>query len=129
MLRNFLEWIKLKSKLNDKEHIPPLFKEGEIWWCHFGENIGTEMNGKGDSFTRPVIIIKKYDRYSFLAAPLTSQGKEGTWYFTFIHNHKNQTAVLSQVRVINYKRLKELVGKVDSTDYNNIKKAFLDLYK
>ncbi len=129
IIKNFLEWIKLKSKLHHREHVPPLFKQGEIWWCHFGENIGTEMNGKGDAFTRPVIVLKKYDRYSFLAVPLTTKGKEGTWYFTFAHNQKNQTAVLSQARTINYKRLKELVGKVDSVDYNNIKKAFLDLHK
>jgi mRNA interferase MazF len=129
MLKEFLKWIGLKEKLHNKEHIPPLFKEGEIWWSHFGENIGTEMNGKGDFFTRPVLILKKYDRFSFMAAPLTTQDKKGTWYFTFIHNHKQQTAVVSQTRVINYKRPKELVGKVDSTDYENIKKAFMDLHK
>lgn len=129
VIKRFLEWIKIKSGLDKKEHAPPLFKEGEIWWCHFGENIGTEMNGKGDAFTRPIIILKKYDRYSFLAVPLTTQSKEGTWYFTFTHNQKNQTAVLSQIRVVNYKRLKELIGKMDSTDYDNIKKAFLDLHK
>src|SRR3989344_5471483 len=74
---------------------------------YFGENIGTEMDGKGDSFTRPVLILKKYDRFSFLAVPLTSKAKKGTWYFTFTHNDKEQTVVLSQGRVINYKRLKE----------------------
>jgi len=129
IIKRFLEWIKLKAKLHHKEHIPPLFKEGEIWWCYFGENIGTEMNGKGDAFTRPVIILKKYDRFSFLAIPLTTQDKEGTWYFTFTHSKKKQTAVLSQSRIVNYKRLKERVGKVDSVDYGNIKKAFLDLHK
>ena len=129
VIKRFLEWIKLKEKLHGKEHKPPLFKEGEIWWSYFGENIGTEMNGKGDAFTRPVIILKKYDRFSFLAIPLTTQGKEGTWYFTFTHSNKKQTAVLSQSRIINYKRLKERVGKVDSVDYENIKKAFPDLHK
>lgn len=129
IVKKFLEWIKLKEKLHNKEHTPPLFKEGEIWWCYFGENIGTEMNGKGDAFTRPVVVLKKYDRYSFLAIPLTTQGKEGTWYLTFTHNNKKQIAVLSQTRVVNYKRLKERFGKIDSVDYNNIKKAFLSLHK
>lgn len=115
--------------MDRQEHTPPLFKEGEIWWCHFGENIGMEMNGKNETFTRPVVILKKYDRYSFLAVPLTTHSKEGSWYLTFTHNQKSQTAVLSQARVISYKRLKELFGQIDSTDYNNIKKAFLDLHK
>lgn len=129
MIKQFLKWIGLKEKLHSNEHIPPLFKEGEIWWSHFGENIGTEMNGKGDFFTRPVLILKKYDRFSFLAVPLTTKTKEGTWYSTFTHNSKEQTAVLSQVRTVNYKRLKELVGKVDSNDYQKIKTAFLVLHK
>jgi mRNA interferase MazF len=129
MIKEFLKWISLKEKLHGKEHIPPFFKEGEIWWCHFGENVGTEMNGKGDYFTRPVLILKKYDKFSFMAVPLTTKDKKGTWYYTFIHNQKTQTAVLAQSRVINYKRIKELVGKVDSTDFKNIKKAFIDLHK
>ena len=129
IIKHFIKWIGLKEKLHNKEHIPPLFKEGEIWWCYFGENIGTEMNGKGDFFTRPVLIIKKYDKYSFLALPLTTRPKEGTWYFTFIHNEIKQTIVLSQARNISYKRLKELVGKVDSVDYKNIKEAFINLHK
>jgi len=87
------------------------------------------MNGKGDLFSRPILIFKKYDKYSFLALPLTTKHKEGTWYFTFVHNSKKQTIVLSQARVINYKRLKELIGKVDSIDYKKIKEAFFDLHK
>ena len=129
MIKKFLEWIGLKQKIDKNESTPPFFKEGEIWWCYFGENVGTEMNGKGDLFTRPILIFKKYDKYSFLALPLTTKHKEGTWYFIFVHNNKKQTIVLSQARIINYKRLKELVGKVDSTDYKNIKGAFINLHK
>ena len=129
MIKKFLEWVGLKEKLHNKDHIPPLFKEGEIWWCYFGENVGTEMDGKGQSFTRPVLILKKYDKFSFLAIPLTTKTKVGTWYFTFTHSDKKQTAVLSQARTINYKRLKERVGKVDSNDYKNIKEAFISLHK
>ena len=53
MIKRFLEWIGLKEKLHSNNFTPPFFKEKEIWWCYFGENIGTEMNGKGDFFTRP----------------------------------------------------------------------------
>lgn len=128
MIKRFLEWIGLKEKIDKKEHKPPLFKEGEIWWCHFGENIGTEANGKGDFFTRPVIVLKKYDKLSFLAVPLTTKNKLGSWYCQFVHNEKKQTAVLSQARSVSYKRLRERMGKLDSVDFNKIKKAFLDLH-
>ena len=129
IIKRFLEWIGLKEKLHNAENVPTFFKEGEIWWCHCGENVGTEMNGKGSFFTRPVIVMKKYDRYSFLAVPLTTKEKSGTWYASFTHGVKRQTAVLSQARAISYKRLKERVGKMDSADYGNIKEAFKKLHK
>ena len=40
------------------------FCEGEIWWVRMGHNIGYEANGKGRP-TRPTIILKKYNQYSF----------------------------------------------------------------
>jgi mRNA interferase MazF len=129
MIKRFLEWIGLKEKIHNNDSIPPLFKEGEIWWSYLGENVGNEINGKNEQFTRPIFVYKKYDKYSFLALPLTTKHKEGTWYFTFVHNNIKQTIVLSQARTISHKRLKELVGKIDSTDYKNIKKAFENLHK
>ncbi|MEK7175591.1 MAG: hypothetical protein AAB693_02185 [Patescibacteria group bacterium] len=78
MLKDFLKWIKIKGKLHDSNHQPPYFKEREIWWCSVGENVGTEMNGKNDYFRRSVLIVKKLDRYSFLAIPLTTNQKKGS---------------------------------------------------
>ena len=46
------------------------FREGEIWWVRLGHNIGYEADGKSREFTRPVIILKKYNQYSFLELPL-----------------------------------------------------------
>ena len=59
MIKKFLEWIGLKEKLHTANSTPPLFKEGEVWWCVVGENIGIEMNGKGDVFSRPVYAPTK----------------------------------------------------------------------
>ena len=128
MFKRFLEWIGLKEKIHDSEHQPPLFKEGEIWWRYVDENVGAEVNGKGNQFTRPVLVFRKYDRYSFFALPLTTKRKIGTWYSAFTHAGKTQTAQLAQGRVVSFKRLKERVGKIDSADYTRIKKAFLSLH-
>ena len=65
MIKKFLEWIRLKERLHINNYEPPLFKEGEVWWCYIGENIGNEINGKSRKFTRPIFIFKKYDRYTF----------------------------------------------------------------
>ena len=123
-----MEWIKLKEKLHGNASRPPLFKEGEIWWCYVGENVGAEVNGKGEQFTRPVLIFKKYDKFSFFAIPLTTKKKVGTWYCSFRYGGDLQNAQLAQGRVVSYKRLKERIGKIDSSDFEKIKKAFLELH-
>ena len=47
----------VKEKLNG---LPTevLFKEREIWWIAVGRNVGEESNGKGNRFSRPVIVFK-----------------------------------------------------------------------
>lgn len=101
----------VKEKIHDTDYLPPLFREGEMWWCLIGENVGIEVNGKGDKFTRPVLILKKYDRYSFLGLPMTTKSKTGTWYATVTFKEQTQTVVLSQGRVFDYRRLKEKNGR------------------
>jgi len=61
------EWNKLKKDLSDRPFQPPNFKEREIWWISAGQNIGTELYGKGSDFSRPVIVIKKFGWDLFLA--------------------------------------------------------------
>ena len=41
---------------------PLYFREGEIWWAHFGVNIGYEIDDKKANFARPVIVLHKYPR-------------------------------------------------------------------
>ncbi len=63
------EWFKIKIVLWDKKsHI--VFKQGDIWWCSLGINIGEEMFGKGARFTRPVLVFRKFTSNSFLGLPI-----------------------------------------------------------
>ena len=118
--KRFKEWFTIKQKLHAKEHKPPYFKEREIWWCSVGENVGVEMNGKRDYFRRPVLIIKKLDKYSFLGIPLTSSGKEGSWYVAITHGDRTSTAVISQVRHYDYRRLDKRMATLDVGDYESV---------
>lgn len=129
MIKQFLEWIGLKEKLHLQNYEPPFFKENEIWWCYVGENIGIEMNGKSDKFTRPIFIFKKYDRYSFLGLPLSTQNKKGSWYFPVVFAGIEQVVILSQGRVFDYRRLKGKMGELDTFEVTGVRKAFFDLHK
>ena len=84
------------------------FHEGDIWWVRLGVNVGFEINGKHKQFARPVIVLKKYNQYSFLALPLSTATRVNRWRVP-IGNvaGKDAVAILSQLRNINSRRLIE----------------------
>src|SRR5262249_33753522 len=93
---------------------PLYFREGEIWWAHLGVNIGYESDGKHENFARPVIVLRKYNKYSFLALPLTTSEKPNPWKLPvgFVAG-KQAFAVLSQLRNIDSRRLYQKVGWIE----------------
>ncbi|MFH1170428.1 MAG: type II toxin-antitoxin system PemK/MazF family toxin [Candidatus Vogelbacteria bacterium] len=129
MLKKFLEWIGLKEKLHNIDNIPPLIKERDLWWISFGENIGSEMNGKSKLFSRPGVVIKKLSRGFLLVAPTTSQKKEGTWYVPIKQEGQDMYVCLHQIRTIDYRRLSNRLGVMDEADFKRVKEAFWRLYK
>jgi len=128
MIKRFFEWIKLKERLHFKEHKPPLFKEGEIWWCAIGENVGIEVNGKGEAFSRPVFVYKKLSKDGFLGIPLSTIIKVGTWYVEVSFKEKKIVANLAQCRIVSFHRMYEKMGALDAHDIEKIKIGFLSLY-
>lgn len=121
--KHFDRWNNKKKELDAKVEEPLYFKQGEIWWVHLGINIGFEANGKGDEFMRPVIILKKYNKFSFLALPLSTSPKTNSYRISIgIVDGKEATANLSQIRNIDSKRL---INKVDHLEENK----FLDINK
>lgn len=121
------EWCKLKASLFYKQS-RIVFKQGDIWWCSLGMNLGEEMFGKGDKFTRPVLIFRKLTGNSFLGLPLTRQEKQGSWYVKItIHGGKNWV-MLNQARVLDKKRLTNRIGELDNSDLKKVREKFLELY-
>jgi len=127
-IKRFLEWIGVKEKIHFKNIKPPYFKEGEIWWVYIGENVGVEINGKGSKFARPVLVYKKLSQHAFLAIPLTTQKKTGSWYVSFTHNKVKQVAILAQIRILSTSRLDNYIGQLGDADFVKIKKGFAELY-
>lgn len=125
--KRFGEWIDLKEGLHTTARTPKL-KEGDIWWCSIGENIGVEINGKSKLFSRPVLVLKKLSRFGFLGVPLTSQPHEGSWYASFIFQNRRQVAVLAQVRTISVSRLHNRIGMIPDSDLGRVREAFSRLY-
>ncbi len=127
MKKYFKNWIGVKSNLH-YAGICRTVKEGEIWWCAVGENVGVEINGKNKEFSRPVLVLKKLSKYGFMGVPLTSQEHIGSWYVDFIFQDKKQVAVLAQARVISVFRLYKKMGTVPNSDLELVREGFKRLY-
>lgn len=121
-------WFDLKFWLHKTDRHPAI-REGEVWWCNFGENVGVEMNGKDKLLLRPVVIYKRYNKHSFLGLPLTSQAyHQGSWYVHFFFQKKEQVCVLNQGRSMSVNRLQRRIGRIDETDLRRIKEGYIALH-
>ncbi len=127
MIKRFKEWITVKEKLHFSNS-QPFYKEGEIWWCSTGENIGTEVNGKGSDFTRPVLIFKKFSSDTFFGLHLSSKEKSGSWFVQISFKGENQTIILNQGRTYCSTRLKSQMGQVGEYYFKKIKDGFYRLF-
>lgn len=128
MENDFSEWMVVKDKLH-KGGAVTKFSEGQIWWAALGKNVGVEINGKHDDYSRPVVIFKKLSHLCFLAIPLTSQPHTGNWYAEFNFRGKPEYAVLSQIRMMSVSRLYNRMGKLSTGDFKKIKAGFRKLIK
>lgn len=127
-IEKFDDWISVKKQLHSASRAPYIH-EGEIWWCGCGQNVGIEINGKGQRFARPILILKKLSRSGFMGIPLTSQIKTSSWYYGFNFKEREQYAALCQARVISTARLYRKMGKVPADVLARINSAFLSFYK
>jgi mRNA-degrading endonuclease toxin of MazEF toxin-antitoxin module len=105
-----------------------VFKEGEVWWCHIGFNLGEEIYGKGSNFMRPVLVFKKFTYNSFLALPVTTKCKFGSWYVQIEVMGTKRTVLLNQARTVDRKRLQRKIGNINEDDWLKINDEFASLY-
>jgi mRNA interferase MazF len=126
--KNFTDWFSIKPKLDSLSHRPPFLNEGQIWWCSLGENVGTEVSGKGRKFTRPAIILRKLSRHTYLVIPTSSKINQGSWYVEFLHKNKKMVACLHQSRVIDYRRVDNRIGDLDKYDFQKVVNGFRNLF-
>ena len=117
--KNFDEWIEIKKRVHFRGSLRT-FKEGEVWWCKIGENVGKEICGKGRDFLRPVLVVNKLSKYNFIGVPLTSKKHEGTWYVRFRFKNKDEYAVIAQVENISVYRLHYKMGETPQSDLDNV---------
>ncbi|MFZ2967976.1 MAG: type II toxin-antitoxin system PemK/MazF family toxin [Sulfuricurvum sp.] len=127
-MKNFDKWNDVKKRINGKIKTPQI-RQREIYWANIGENIGFEQNGKGEDFMRPLLIFKKFSNTMFFGIPLSTQQKEGDWFFEFSFlEDKSSTALIVQGRLFDAKRLDRKIGKMSIEDFESLKMSFKELF-
>jgi mRNA interferase MazF len=126
MSKKFDEWNKLKIKLHEN-HKEQYFKERDVFWVSIGVNIGYEQDGKGEIFSRPVLIMKKYSKNIFFGIPLSTQIKNGSFFFDFELDGQKSNALLVQARIYDAKRLENKIGKISKDDFKRLKTKLREL--
>ena len=120
MHKDFSAWSALKKQLDEDRKVPT-FQEREIWWCSIGVNIGHEENGKNQDYSRPVLVVRKFNDHIFWGLPLTTQIKEKHYYYRIHFKDREQCVMLSQIRLLGSARLTDKMGKLSQQQFDVIK--------
>lgn len=122
MEKDFDSWNGKKKQL-DGTRRNLFFKEGEIWWCSMGLNIGEEVYGKGEYFRRPVVVLKKLSHNSCIVMPTTTKKREGSWYHHLHIRSKDRFVMMNQIRFISANRLWVRESALSQGDFQTLKKS------
>ncbi len=127
MEKDFDGWNKVKKQTQVEP--PRLYTVREVWWCRLGTNVGSEQDGSGRLFLRPVIIIRSFGPHTCVVLPLTTSSQEHPLRIP-VGNIQGEkaSAILSQMRVVDTRRLVEKVGFLDKKIFTALRKAVRNLF-
>ncbi len=123
MEKNFDDW-NVSKKMIQNERENRYYNKREIWWCNLGVNIGSEQDGTGEEFQRPVLIICGINKNTCVIIPLTTSKRRH--YFRIpigLVDGKETSAIISQIRLIDTKRLINKLGFLNQDVFECVRKA------
>ena len=125
--KDFQKWHIQKDNIHGFK-VRPFFHEREIWSCSVGVNIGFESDGKGEKFLRPVLVVKKFNNESLWGVSLSKTQNNGKYYYPFVFvEGLTSEANLSQLRLIDSKRLNYKLGTMDERLFQELKEKLRQL--
>ncbi len=126
MQKDFDKWNFLKKEINNRKKVSYI-KDGEVWMTHLGLNIDTEMDGVGESFLRPVLIIKRPRFEQLWIVPLTTRENKDYILLDFKYKGNLNYVNILQFKTIDSARLKYNIGKVSEDELKMIKEKIRNL--
>jgi mRNA interferase MazF len=130
MEKDFDRWNGIKKQLAHDVPPPLAFpKNGEVWMCTLGKNLGREQNGGSQDFPRPVMVIKKFNNEIFWVVPLSTKQKPLDFYFNYNDpSGAPVAAVLAQLRLVSINRFRRDIYALPATLLRDVRarlRAFL----
>ena len=124
---DFDQWNQQKKEIHKRKN-RKTFHERDIVFIKLGKNVGIECGGKGDIFLRPAVVIRKINAKMTLIVPLTRQIKNKWFQFHFEFKEKRSAAVITQVRLVDSKRVFSVIGKMPIIEFKALKKEIQKLF-
>lgn len=130
-MKKYNDWNEVKKEISIRNS-NLIFKKRDIFWLQVGQNVGFETDGKGTRFLRPVLIVRKFSKDTFLGIPLTTVHKDDIFHyqFTITNTGKTNYANLSQLKLFDAKRIHDKLGKISVNDFeklqNKLKKLIFE---
>ncbi len=125
--KKFHKLVQNKTKAPHRKKKTSIFRTRSLD-VHLGANIGFEIDGKNIEQLRPIIVIKKLSQNTLLIIPLSSHQKNGTWYSLSFVKEQEGRYCLNQIRMIDCKRLKYRMEKVDLKTFKKLKDDFNNFF-
>jgi mRNA interferase MazF len=120
-------WNGIKKYLDVRVSSSLLFpKEREVWMCSWGRNLGYEQNGSGDVFSRPALVVKKFNNQMFWCVPLSTKQKAFDFYYNFTDPDSNKvSAIIAQMRLLSVKRFSRKLYELSIEEYATLKESII----
>jgi mRNA interferase MazF len=126
MQKDFDGWNKRKKEINEKQR--NFYHEREVRWCSLGINVGFEQDGTSEAYRRPVLIVKGFSLNVCLVIPLTTSTKKNPYHLEVgIIGGQKSFAILSQIRLVDTKRLHDRLAVLEKEKFKEIRKAIRNL--
>jgi mRNA interferase MazF len=124
--KDFDKWNNVKKRL-DKKPLKSV-RRGEIRWVVLGTNVGSESDGKGDSFTRPVLVIKVVSHRFVLIVPMFTKPSYINKNISLYWRQESSYLAINQIKIISTKRILDRKGRISERKLKNIKNKIREFY-
>ena len=128
-IKRFDKWSEVKKHL-DKAECKEFCRAGEIRWVSLGVNIGSEMDGKGDTFNRPCLVADVFSNKLALVFPMTTSIKKSPGYVPFtLADGKIVSVCIHQARTVSPRRILKRIQAVSRPKLQVIKDQYKKFYR